>query len=432
MTARRWSARAPVATGVVAIMALVAGFGGWSATARIDGAIVAPGTVQVQSRRQVVQHPDGGTVAALDVREGDRVRAGEVLLRLDDTRQRAERAILAGQLDEVLARMARLAAERDGASAIRFPDALMARAATDQRLAELMAGQRRLLAARRETLRQQREQLEERATQFANQIDGLRAQRAAVTAQIAIATRELADLQRLLDRGLTQSARVGALRREAAALQGRAGELDAAIAQARGRIAEARLERLRLETARREDAIAALRDLGVRADELRQRLIALDDTLARLVLRAPVDGAVLGLAVHARGAVVRPGEPILRIVPEADRLVVHVRVPTVHVDQVREGQRARLTLPAFDMRRTPSIEGTVTLVSADALADPATGTAYYRAEVTPDADALAALDHVTLVPGMPVEAFLKTGARTPLAYLLNPFSDYFDRAFRED
>lgn len=431
MTAQRWSARGPVLIGSIGIAILVVGLGGWSVTTRIEGAVVAPGTVQVETFRQVVQHPDGGIVAELAVREGDRVRSGDVLMRFDDTKPRSERAIIAGQLDEVSARMARLAAERDGMQDVAFPPALTSRAASEPAVLELMNGQLRLFEARAGSLRKQLEQLDERANQYANQIEGLKAQLDAVRIQIGIAADELKDQEDLLVKGLTQSSRVTALRREAANLQGRTGELEAAIAQTSGQIAETRIERLRLESARREEAITTLRDIGVRASELRERLVAIDDTLSRLDLRAPSDGIVYGLTVHTLQAVVRAADPVLYIVPEASRLVVQVQVPTVHIDQVHKGQAARLNLSAFDQRTTPSIEGTVTKVSPDAFTDEKTGATFYRAEITPDPGALDALKHVTLIPGMPAEAFIKTEPRTPLSYLVKPMTDYFARAFRE-
>ncbi|RMD94081.1 MAG: HlyD family type I secretion periplasmic adaptor subunit [Alphaproteobacteria bacterium] len=426
-----WSARMPVAIGLLAIVVLVAGLGGWAVGTRIEGAIIAPGKVRVESFRQVVQHQDGGTVALLGVREGDRVEAGDLLLRLDDAELLSQRAILAGQLHELLARSARLRAERDDAARPRFAPELVEAAAGDARLGDLMASQLRLFETRRAALGQQVDQLEEKIRQLHSQIAGLQAQGHAVERQLTLVRTELANQEELLGKGLARLSGVLALRREEARLSGQAGDLEARIAQTSGQIAEARLEILRLGNARREDAITALRDTAATIGELRERIMALDTRLARLEIRAPVSGVVHGLAVHTPRAVVRPAEPILSIVPDTSRLIVEVRIPTVHIDEVHPGQPVTLRFPSFDLRRTPVVEGRVTRVSADAFTDDATRATYYKGEVAPDPQSLAALHGAELIPGMPVEAFIRTGARTPLSYFIKPLTDYFGRAFRE-
>jgi HlyD family type I secretion membrane fusion protein len=427
----KWSTRTPVLVGFFAILILVGGFGGWSVITTIEGAIVASGTVQVESFRQVVQHQDGGTVAELVIREGDAVEAGSVLMRFDDSAPRSERVIIQSQLDEFLARSARLKAERDTLSEMPFPTELTDRSSGDSELQGLMDGQLRLFEARRATLNEQFAQLKEQVAQFTNQISGLAVQLRSVQTQIKLVRGELKSQEALLKKRLTQKSQVTSLKRERAQLEGRVGELEAASAQASGQIAETMIERLRLENLRREEAITTLRDISSQVAEMRQRLLAVDEVLSRLELRAPTSGIVYGLQIHTIRAVVRPAEPVLYIVPDAGRLVVQVRIPTVHIDQIHKGQVATLNLSAFDQRTTPVITGIVTKVSPDAFTDEATGETYYQAEATPDPDALKELDHVTLVPGMPVEAFLQTEPRTPISYLLKPLTDYFTRAFRE-
>lgn len=426
-----WSSRVPVLIGLVGILLLVVGLGGWSVSTKIEGAIVAPGTVQVESFRQVVQHQDGGTVVDIMVREGDLVEAGSVLMRFDDSAPRSERVIIQSQLDEFLARSARLEAERDTLAEIEFPSELTDRSSSNSDLMSLMNGQQRLFTARRSTLNEQLAQLQERIAQYSNQVGGLEIQIVSVHKQIDLLGDELKDQEVLLSKGLTQSSRVANLKRELAQLEGRIGELEAESAAASGRIAETEIEGLALQNLRREEAITTLRDISVRAAELRQRLLAIDVVLSRLDLRAPASGIVYGLQVHTIRAVVRSAEPVLYIVPDEGRLVVQVRIPTVHIDQVHQGQLATLQLSAFDQRTTPVISGVVTKVSPDAFTDEATGATYYQAEATPDAASLADLSHVKLLPGMPVEAFLRTDPRTPLSYLLKPLTDYFTRAFRE-
>jgi HlyD family type I secretion membrane fusion protein len=427
----KWSTRTPVLVGFFAILILVGGFGGWSVITTIEGAIVASGTVQVESFRQVVQHQDGGTVAELVIREGDAVEAGSVLMRFDDSAPRSERAIIQSQLDEFLARSTRLKAERDTLTEMSFPAELTDRSSGDAELLDLMDGQLRLFEARRATLNEQFAQLKEQVAQFTNQISGLDVQLQSVQTQIELVRDELISQEALLKKGLTQMSQVTSLKREHSQLEGRVGELEAASAQASGQIAETMIERLRLENLRREEAITTLRDISSQVAEMRQRLLAVDEVLSRLELRAPTSGIVYGLQIHTIRAVVRPAEPVLYIVPDAGRLVVQVRIPTVHIDQVYKGQVATLNLSAFDQRTTPVITGIVTKVSPDAFTDEATGETYYQAEATPDPGALRELDHVKLVPGMPVEAFLQTAPRTPISYLLKPLTDYFTRAFRE-
>jgi HlyD family type I secretion membrane fusion protein len=428
---KKWTARTPILVGIAGILVLVVGLGGWSVATKIEGAIVASGTVQVESFRQVVQHRDGGTVVELMIREGDTVKAGSVLMRFDDSTPRSERLIIQSQLDEFLSREARLKAERDTLSEILFPKELTDRTAEDAALLDLMNGQLRLFVARQTTLNEQLSQLAERISQFTNQISGLNIQIASVRTQIELVSGELLDQEELLSKGLTQASQVTALKREQARLQGQIGELAAATAQASGSIAETKIERLKLENARREEAITTLRDVSLRTTEFRQRLLAIDEIMSRLDLRAPTSGIVYGLQVHTIRAVVRPADPVLYIVPDAGRLVVQVRIPTVHIDQVHQGQLVTLNLSAFDQRTTPVITGIVTKVSPDAFTDETTGETYYQAEATPDEAALDELAHVKLVPGMPVEAFLRTAPRTPLSYLLKPLTDYFTRAFRE-
>lgn len=424
------SARRPILLGALTLVALLGGFGLWSVATTISGAVVAPGRVEVEQNRQIVQHPDGGVVAEIAVKEGDRVAAGDVLLRLDGTLLRAEQAIVAGQLSEVQARRARLLAEQDGAADLTFPDALRQAARTSTEVADQIEGQRRLFTARTETLARSVEQLDRRKSQTAAQIDGINAQIRALADQLALIARESADQQSLLDRGLAQSSRLLALQREEARLAGEMGELAAARAQAEGRITELDLEILRLTAARREDASSQLRDLGASELQLTQRLAALTAQIDRLDIRAPAAGIVLGLQITTPRAVLRAAEPVASIVPTDRPLVIAVQIPPLAIDEVELGQPATLIFSAFSARTTPELTGHVTRIAPDALTDPATNLAFYRAEIALSPEEAARLGQ-TLLPGMPVEAFLQTGARAPLAYLLAPFTDYFRRAFRE-
>jgi HlyD family secretion protein len=433
MTApRTWSARLPLTVGFAAIALLVGGLGAWSVTTEIAGAVVARGVVEVAGDRQVIQHPDGGVVGEILARDGDRVTEGEVLVRLDGTFLRSELAIVERQLAEILVRRARLEAERDGTDApdfARIPDFALV-SATD--MAEQIAGQRSLFDARRTSLTQERDQIAEQQVQIERQIDGAEAQRTAADRQLALVTAELKDVEALFERGLVQATRVSDLRREAARLEGEIGRLDSIAAEARTRIAGLDIESLRAVDKRREEAIGELRDLQVTAFELEQRRLDLAERISRLDIRAPVAGTVLGSRVTAVQAVVQAAEPMMYLVPGDAPLEVAVRLSPQDIDQVAPGQPVTLVLTAFSTRTTPNIPGTVTRISADAETDTRTGAHYFEAIVTPDPAALAALDGVTMVPGMPVEAFLRTEDRTPLAYLTHPLTVYFDRAFREN
>ncbi|MBK5932517.1 HlyD family type I secretion periplasmic adaptor subunit, partial [Rhodovulum imhoffii] len=407
------------------------GGGVWSVQARIAGAIIAPGMVQVESNRQVVQHPQGGVVGEILARDGDTVEGGEVLLRLDTSLLKSELAIVETQLYEVMARKARLEAERDGRSALSVTDSLSRVAAQSREVRDLVDGQARLLAARAVSRSKETEQLDEQVLQTRSQIAGTQAQLAATRTQGVLIGKELEDSQLLLKQGLIQAARVSALLREQARLRGQVGNLEATVAQLNGQIAAFGIQKLKLATTRREEAIAALRDLQYREMELSERRLSMRETLARMEVRAPVRGVVHGSRVFARRAVISPAEPILYIVPQDRPLVVVARISAMNIDQVHVGQRVFLRFTAFDRRQTPEIRGHVVRLSADVFTDEATGQSYYQAELLPEDGEMAGLGGRTILPGMPVEVFFRTADRTPLSYLAKPFMDYFNRAFRE-
>lgn len=420
----------PLILGFLAVLLLVGGFGTWAVMANISGAVIASAQVEVDRNRQVVQHPDGGVVAEMRVEEGDLVAAGDVLILLDPVQVAAELAIVENQLFEVMARSARLRAERDGLAEITFPAEILERSG-DPDIAELVEGQRRLFNARAASLEKEVETLARRTEQIEAQVEGIDAQRAALGEQLDLIALELADQQSLLDRGLAQASRVLSLQREQARLKGQIGELTAGRAEALGRATEIEIEILKLETRQREEAIAQLRDLEFNRLELVQRRHTLRERLDRMEIRAPVSGIVYGLAVNTPRAVIRAADPVLYIVPQDRPLVIAAEVEPIHVDEVFVGQDVVLRFSAFDMRTTPELAGTVRLVSADAFVDERTQASYYRAEIHLEPGEVEKLQGRAVVPGMPVEAFIRTGERTPLAYLTKPLTDYFTRAFRE-
>lgn len=431
-SAATWSARQPIWTGIVTIALLIAFIGGWGMLTTISGAVVAPGVVQVEQNRQVVQHPDGGVVAEIAVQEAQTVKSGDLLIRLDGAQIKAELTIVEGQLFDAMARKARLEAERDDLTELVFPTELTGLAATRSDVAEQIEGQKRLFIARLETQNAQIDQLGQRLDQIASQGEGVAAQMASLNDQIGLLQPEISDQQTLLDKGLAQSARIMDLKREMARLDGNRGELQSNLAQADGKATETKLQILQIKSARREDANAQLRDMGDKTLELAERRRALTEQVNRLEIRAPVSGIVLGLAVTTPQSVIRPADPILYIIPQDRPLIIIAQIPPIHVDEVHLGQEVQVSFAAFSARTTPQLAGTLTTISADAMTDQATQQSFYRAEITLEAGEMAKLKDDKLVPGMPVQAFIGTGDRTPMAYLLKPFTDYFHMALREN
>ena len=426
-----WSVRKPVLIGLVTLFLLVGCFGVWSVMTSITGAIVAPGKIEVEQNRQIVQHLDGGVVESIHVAESQSVKAGDLLLRLDGAALKSELAIVEGQFYEIVARRARLEAERDDKDEITFAPELLDAAKARPEVAELVEGQRRLFAARRDTIAQQVNQLSKRSGQIDSQITGVDAQARALVLQLDLINQELASQQELLDKGLAQASRVLALQRETARLDGQVGELAATRAESEGRVTEIEIEVLKLAATRREEANTQLRDIGYRELELAERRRALIERIARLDIVAPVSGIVLGLQVTTPRAVLRGADPVLYLIPQDRPLVIAAQVQPFHIDQITLGQPVKLVFSAFPARTTPELSGHITAISADALTDQRTQMSYYRAEIIPDEGEMDKLAGLTLIPGMPVEAFIRTDERTPLAYLLKPFTDYFARAFRE-
>ena len=426
-----WSSRKPILIGLLTLAVLVGGFGVWSVRATISGAVVASGRIEVEQNRQIVQHPDGGVVASIHVAEGDTVTAGQLLLTLDGSTLGTEFTIVEGQLFENFASRGRLEAERDDRDTLTFPRELVEAAKTRPDVAAMIEGQQSLFDARRDNLKQQVEQLAKRREQIVSQIEGVDSQSKALATQLDLLGQEMASQQELLDKGLAQASRVLALQREDARLRGQGGELLSSRAQAEGRITENEIQALGLAAGRREEANTQLRDIGYRELELAERRRALAERIARLEIVAPVSGIVLGLQVTTPRAVLRAADPVLYLIPQDRPLVIAAQVPPIHIDQVRTGQEVKLVFSSFSSRTTPETFGRIAVVSADALTDPGTKASYYRAEIVLNPGEIDKLKVLTLLPGMPVEAFIRTDSRSPLSYLIKPFSDYFNRAFRE-
>jgi HlyD family secretion protein len=425
------SVRRHLVFGGLATMAFVVCVGGWATTTQLAGAVVANGTFVVESYVKTIQHPTGGVVGELLVHEGQQVKAGDVLIRLDATQVRANLAIVSKRLDELTTREARLEAERDDQETITFPPVLMEHERTLD-VARAMQGEENLFRSRRDTRISKKAQLAERIKEYEHQIAGLKDQQEAFEHGIQVRERELADLRVLLAKGITSVQRLNELERDKATLDAYRGQVVAGQAQAAGSIAEAKLQILQVEQDLKTEVTTDLRDTQAKIGEFSERKIAAEDQLRRIDMIAPQDGWVHNLAVHTVGGVVSPGGTVMEIVPDQDSLSLEAHITPQDIHDVRLGQPAVLRLTAFNLRTTPELNGTVSRVGADLTQDQRTGNSFYVVRITIPSDELARLGAMKLVPGMPAEAFVQTGERTALSYLMKPLHDQIARAFKED
>jgi HlyD family type I secretion membrane fusion protein len=390
---------------------------------------LASGTVVVESNSKQVQHREGGIVREITVRDGDTVKAGDLLIRLDDTVTRANFTVVLKQLDELYAQEARLLAERDDTDLIEFTPKDGAVAGAPQSVIE--DSQTRLMEARRNSLRGRKQQLGEQIRQLEQQITGVEVQLNAKKTEISLVEEELGVLEKLLEDKLVGKSRVTTLRREKAELEGDLGGLISQAAQAQEAISERKIQILQIEAESRAEVLELLQEVRSRIAQLEEQKIAAEDELSRVEIRAPRSGYVHQLAQHTLGGVVAPGETLMLIVPKEDLLVVEARIQPANIDQLSPHQQATLRFPSFDQRSTPELKARLLTVSADLTMDEASGLSYYTARLTiPEAE-LAKLNGKHLVPGMPVEAFLKTDDRTVLSYLVKPVSDQIAHALKE-
>jgi len=416
--------------GGLAVVALLAGgVGGLAATTELAGAVIAPGTMVVDTNVKKVQHPTGGIVGELRVRDGDRVKAGDVVVRLDETITQANRAIVVKSLNEMYARLARLEAERDDTAEARFPRELLARSG-DPEVGRVIEGERNLFRLRKTARAGQKAQLKERIAQLKEEIQGLTGQIAAKKREIELIAQELEGVRDLWRKNLVQIQRVTALERDAARLEGERGHLIAASAQSKGKISEIELQIIQIDQDLRSEVAKELREVQAKIAELVERKVAAEDQLKRIDIRAPQDGSIHQLNVHTVGGVITAGEAMMLIVPEADALTAEAKLAPQDIDQVRPGQSAVLRFSTFNQRTTPELNGTVSRVSADLTTDQRTGTSYYTVRIAIPEDEVARLGGLKLLPGMPLETFIQTGERTILSYLTKPFTDQAARAFK--
>lgn len=406
-------------------------FGGWAILAPLDSAAVAPGVVSVEGSRKTVQHLEGGIIAEILVKDGDRVKAGQPLIRLDDTQPKANLKLLQGRLYSALALEARLVAERDGKAEITFPDSLLEKK-DDPKIDEIITGQINIFQARREALSGKENILKLRSAQLNEEITGLKGQIGAEDTQLRLIAAEIADVAGLVKKGLAPKPRLLSLQRRQAEIEGSRSKNHAQIARAMQSIAETSLQISELRTTAINEAVEQVRDVQNDLGDLLEKTRAAKDVLSRMEIRAPRDGAVVNLKVHTPGGVIAPGEPLLDIVPLDVRLIVEARVDPKDIDVVRPGLASQIRLSAFSQRRTKPLEGRVLTVSADVLRDDRTGRSYYLARIEIMEPPEKVLGGAVIQPGMQADVMIVTGERTFFDYILGPVESSFNRAFRED
>ena len=422
--------RSNLILGAAVTAMLVVGGGLWLGLTKIAGAVIAPATVVVESNIKKVQHLTGGTIGGIFAQDGDHVRAGDVVARLDDTLTRANLQIISEDLDRATVRLARLEAERQGLPEMQLPSSLQERMG-DPELAALVRGERTLFESRATALTGQKAQLESRAKQLERQIDGLKAQQAAEDQSVVLLDGDLGDVQALYTKKLVSKERLSNIKLDATRAHGESGRLAAAVAEAQARVSETELQVLQLDEQRRSEVTSELRETEAKQTELSERKVVAQDELTKTNIRAPQSGTVQESAIHTIGGVIAPGEVIMMIVPDTDNLVVDALIPPSRIDDVRPGQHVSIRFPAFDAGTTPACQGSVKRISADLIKDQQKQLSYFSARINVENKAACLTDAKVLKPGMPAEVHISTDERSVWSYLLKPLTDQMSRAFRQ-
>lgn len=421
--------RKPLVIGLAACFLLVFGVGGWAAMTQLSGAVIASGKLVVDTNVKKIQHPTGGVVGELLVKEGDRVKQGDVVVRLDGTQAKANLGIVTKALEEMAARQARFEAERDNDATVEFPPDLTSRA-SDPEIARLMTGEQRLFEMRRTARDGQKAQLREQIKQLNLQIEGTQAQEAAKGKELKLLAQELEGVRTLWKQSLVPISRVTTLERDSARMEGERSALVASLAQSRGRIAELELKIHQIDQDLASEVGKELAEIRAKKSEMSERRIAADDQLKRIDLVSPQAGRVFQRNVHTVGGVVQAGEPLMLIVPDSDSLIVDAKVPPQDIDQIHIGQHAVLRFAAFNQQTTPEVNGEVIHIGADVTQEDKATEPYYSVRIRVSEGELSRLEGLQLLAGMPVEAFIETTPRTVASFLLKPLSDQLARAFR--
>jgi HlyD family secretion protein len=426
----KWSFERELRRGLrVLLVALVLG-GGWMVFVPLAGAVVVPGNLVVQSNVKAIQHPTGGVVAEIKVQNGSRVQAGDLLVKLDATQSQASLQMVSKQLDEVRAKLARLAAERDGLDHVEIPSALAARA-SEENVASVLASEQTLFNARLTGRRGQKDLLQSKVSQLTEEISGLEAQISSKARQLELIQGELTGVQELYDKRLVPLTRLTSLQREAARIDGERGQLESTIAETKGKIGEAQLQIIKIDQDFRTDVVKDLGEAQAKEAELVERGVAARDQLDRIEIRSPTSGLIHQLNAHTIGGVVKAGDTVMEIVPDTDDLQIEAHVQPNDIDQVRTGQTAFVRLTAFDRQTAPQLAGQVSYVSADTTHDQQSNSSYFTVRVVLPEEERRRMPGQQLIPGMPAEVFMQTGSRSMMSYLFKPIVDQMRRAFVE-
>ena len=422
--------RLTLISGYAMIVLLVGGVGVWASVTPLAGAIVAGATVVVDSNIKKVQHPTGGVVGEIHARDGDRVKAGDMLIRLDETVTRANLQVVSKQMTELAVRIARLTAERDETPKITFPASIVTRLG-ELEVAAIVAGETKLFDNRRSGRDGQKSVLGQRIAQLRQEVTGVEATLSSRDRELTLVKTELASYHELWTKNLISIAKYTSSMREETRLLGERNQLTAQHAQVRGKISEVELQILQIDAELRTEVSRDIREAQAKEAELSERRIAAEDMLKRIDIRAPVSGFVHQSNAHTIGGVVTPSEPVMMIVPEHEMLVLEARIAPQDIDSVRAGTEAIIRLTAFNQQSTPELEGKVFRVAADLTREQQTGLAYYIARISISAAEMNKVPNITLIPGMPAEVHIRTSERTAMSYMLKPLQDQFARAFKE-
>nr|WP_319515072.1 HlyD family type I secretion periplasmic adaptor subunit [uncultured Cohaesibacter sp.] len=402
----------------------------WAGFAEISSAVIASGSIVVEGNTKKVQHKEGGIVKEILVKEGDRVEAGEILVRLDDTLAQANLAIIAKQLAELRVQAARLLAERDGKSEIEFPD-IASTAFDDLELSDIQQSHVRLMSSRHKSLEGRKSQLNEQIKQLQSQIRGLEVQRDAKAEEIGFMQDDIETFEILRQKDRVTKSSMNTMRREKAEMEGEYGEIVSNIGQAKLAVSEKQFAILQLEEDAQAEILEQHQEIHAQIAQLEEQEISARDQLKHILIRSPQNGVVHQLAVHTIGAVITPGETVMMIVPYGNKLIVEAQIDPSQIDRLSPNQPARLKFPAFDHRTTPEINANLGVISADRIIDEASRQSYYLVRLSFDSRELKKLGNKTLIPGMPVEVYLQTGYRSVLSYLVKPMLDQIEHALKE-
>lgn len=427
---RLTSVKRYVGGGFLTLFLLVGGIGGWAATTDLAGAVLAQGTVVVAGNVKKIQHPAGGVIGQIFVKNGDHVKAGDVLVRLDETMTRASLQIITRQMDELVGRQARLRAERDDAATVTIPEELLKRN-DDPSVAQIVSGEKTLFEKRISTRKSQIAQLGERITALGEEISGLTTQSEAKTREIDLIVKELGGLEQLEAKQLVPQTKIMALRRERARLEGEKAQLQAQAGSSKVKITEIEMQRIGIDHEAKSEVVKELREAEGKLAELAERRTAAEDQLRRIDLKAPVNGIVHQSTVFTIGGVINPADTLMVIVPEGERLIIEARIAPQDIDQARTHEEATIRFTAFNQRTTPTVSGKVVQVAADITHDQQNQVSYFVAQIEIPDDEMKKLEGLKLSPGMPADVQIVTTARTALSYLTKPIEDQFAKAFKE-